>query len=94
MDLEWDEDKRQDTISRRGLDFADLLDVDLESLRTWPDERQNYGEVRLISYAYLHGRLCTFCWTRRDNRLRIISMRKANERECKRYEAGEDPRHA
>ena len=94
MDLEWDDDKRQDALVNRGLDFARFAYVDRDSLRTWPDLRGDYGETRFISYGYLDGRLHTFCWTPRGENIRIISMRKANERERKRYDEGKDPRHA
>lgn len=94
MELEWDEGKRQEALVERGVDFADIVDIDADSLRTWEDFRRDYGERRFISYGYLHSRLCTFCWTQRGGSTRIISMRKANGRERKRYEAGEDPRHA
>ena len=94
MELEWDEAKRQEALATRGIDFADVAYIDPASLRTWQDLRHDYGEVRFISYGYLEDRLHTFCWTRRERRIRIISMRKANERERQRYEKGEDPRHA
>ena len=94
MELEWDEDKRQDALNERGLDFADFQRIEFDTLRTWQDFRNNYGEPRFMSYAYLDDRLHAFCWTRRGSKIRIISMRKANGRECTRYEAGEDPRHA
>ena len=94
MELEWDEVKRQGALAKRQIDFADVARIDPASIRTWVDERYAYGEQRLISYGYLDDRLCTFCWTQRGTKIRIISMRKANERERKRYEQGQDPRHA
>jgi uncharacterized DUF497 family protein len=94
MELEWDERKRQWTWEERDLDFADVVRFDAESLRIYRDLRRDYGEPRFIAYGYLDGVLCTYCWTRRDVRIRIISLRKANERERERYEAGKDPRHA
>lgn len=87
MDLEWDEDKRRWTRDNRDLDFADVAFIDLTSLVTGEDTRQDYGEVRFSSYAYLRGTLINFCWTPRQGRLRIISMRKANDRERKKYQA-------
>lgn len=94
MELEWDEVKRQHALLNRQIDFADFANVDQASLRTWPDLRRNYGEVRFLSYGYLEGRLHAFCWTPRGKNIRIISMRKANGRECQRYDAGKDPRNA
>ncbi|WP_198598348.1 BrnT family toxin [Mangrovicella endophytica] len=35
--------------------------------------------------GYLDGVLCTFCWTMRGHRMRIIPMRKVNDRERRAY---------
>ena len=87
MELEWNETKRQETLDERGLDFADIALVDQDSLISEEDRRHDYGEVRFSSFAYLRGRLINFCWTPRNGSIRIISMRKANERERKTYQA-------
>lgn len=86
MDLEWDEEKRQRNIRERGMDFADALRMDAATVRTREDVRRDYGEPRYNSIGLLDGRLCTFCWTLRNGTLRIISLRKANARECNEYE--------
>jgi uncharacterized DUF497 family protein len=87
VELEWDEGKRQWTLRERQLDFADVADIDPTSLATEPDTRQDYGEARFSSFAYLHDTLINFVWTPRGARIRIISMRKANDRERKKYQA-------
>ncbi|HWV02754.1 MAG TPA: BrnT family toxin [Devosia sp.] len=87
MELEWDEDKRQRTARERHLDFADVASIDPASLVTQRDTRRDYGELRFSSFAYLRGRLINFCWTPRAGRIRIISMRKANDREIRKYQA-------
>jgi len=87
MELEWDEAKRQDTLRERQLDFADVALIDQASLVSEEDTRHDYGEVRFSSFAYLNGRLINFCWTRRASRIRIFSMRKANDRERKAYQS-------
>ena len=86
MDLEWDEAKRQQTLRERRLDFADVPDFDPESVVTHIDQRRDYGETRYNSTGYLNGVLCSFCWTERGGKLRIISLRKINDRERKVYE--------
>ncbi|AET91503.1 hypothetical protein BYI23_B008960 [Burkholderia sp. YI23] len=49
------------------------------------DKRRDYREVREVAYVPLRGR--TFCVvvTRRHNALRIISLRRANKREIRKY---------
>lgn len=86
MDLEWDEDKRLWTLFHRALDFADIEWFDPASLKTVPDLRNDYGEERFNTFGYLDGVLCIYCWTPRGSRTRIISMRKANDRERKKYQ--------
>ncbi|WP_159714592.1 BrnT family toxin [Geminicoccus flavidas] len=52
-----------------------------------PDERRDYGELREIGYASMDGRLYCVVFTRRDDVLHVISLRKANLREFRPYEA-------
>jgi uncharacterized protein len=94
MDLEWDEEKRQKALLERQIDFADVARFDVTSLQTFEDLRFDYGEIRFNTYGYLDGVLCTYCWTPRGNRIRIISMRKANDRERKGYEARQNTGNA
>ena len=51
------------------------------STLTVEDDRQNYGEDRFITIGFLDGRMVILVWTPRSGTCRIISMRKANERE-------------
>ena len=48
---------------------------------TVEDDRQYYGEDRFITIGFLDGRMVILVWTPRNGTRRIISMRKANERE-------------
>jgi uncharacterized protein len=83
MDLEWDEAKRQNALNERGLDFADADKFDPATLIIIPDVRRFYGEKRFNTYGSLNGVPCTYCWTPRNLKTRIISMRKMNDRERK-----------
>ena len=83
MNLEWDEAKRLNALNERGLDFADVTKFDPSTVIIIPDVRRFYGEDRFNTYGLLNGVPCTYCWTPRNLRTRIISMRKMNERERK-----------
>ena len=87
MNIEYDSGKRQKTLEERGIDFEDAPLV-FSSLRriTWEDTRQDYGERREITMGELAGRLVIVVHTRRGGGVRIISMRKANEREKRWFE--------
>ncbi len=52
---------------------------------TVPDESLNYGETRFITIGHLDGRMVVTVWTPRAGARRIISLRKANEREQAAY---------
>ncbi len=86
MRLEWDDNKRVSTIAARNLDFADVALVDWNDALTIEDRRVDYAEARFVTMAPIKGRLCVFAWCQRDDALRIISLRKANDRERSRYE--------
>ena len=86
MKLEWDDKKRNKALAERGLDFADIARVDWDTAFTIEDMRVDYAEARFVTTAPINNRLCVFarCW--RGEALRVISLRKANERERNKYE--------
>jgi len=82
MKIEYDSSKRLAALEQRGLDFEDAPAVFNGPRRiTWDDTRQEYGELRKITMGELAGRLVIIVHTKRGDSVRIISMRKANERE-------------
>jgi uncharacterized DUF497 family protein len=81
MDLEFDAAKRDQTLLERGLDFARAQEVFEGMHFTGQDSRINYTEDRFITVGFLDARLIVLVWTPRGNVRRIISMRKANDRE-------------
>lgn len=83
MDITFDPDKRAKTLQERGLDFADAGLVFEEPHADIPDDRRDYGEERWITIGTLRDRMVVLVWTPRGADRRIISMRKANEREQK-----------
>lgn len=78
---DWDEPKRQATLLLRGLDFAMVRDFDLDTAVIDPDDRRDYGEARFKATGMIGGRLFIAIFTPRGERFRLISLRKANERE-------------
>ena len=49
------------------------------------DDRFEYGEVREVAFGLINDRLFVCVYTDRDAERRIISLRRANRREVKRY---------
>lgn len=85
MEIEFDPEKRDQTITMRGLYFARAVEVFAGRHFTAEDTREDYGELRYITVGKRDGRMVVLVWTPRGESRRIISMRKANERKPARY---------
>ncbi|QCG98996.1 BrnT family toxin [Azospirillum sp. TSA2s] len=85
MKITFDPAKRDRTLRERGLDFADSGEVFAGRTIDIPDERFDYGETRIISVGHLRGRMVIVVGTQTEGGRRIISMRKANDREQTRF---------
>jgi uncharacterized DUF497 family protein len=83
--VEFDPAKRLRTLAARGLDMADAEEVFDGPAMTFPDIRFAYGEERFVTVGFLSGRMVVLAWTPRGDARRIISMRKANEREQEKF---------
>ena len=85
MRVEFDAVKRATTLEARGLDMARAEEVLAGATLTVEDDRQDYGEDRFITIGFLDGTMVVLVWTPRAGAYRIISVRKANERERTHY---------
>ncbi len=85
MPITFDRLKRDKTLRERGLDFADAAKVFAAPHFTAEDDRLDYGETRNITAGFLGERMVVIVWTQRGEHRHIISMRKANARERRRY---------
>lgn len=86
MKIEFNDEKRLKTLQERGVDFKDAPAILSDEERiTFEDLRFDYGEKRFITYGHLNGRLMCVIWTKRNDAVRVISMRKANEREQSKF---------
>ena len=86
MTVAFDEAKRARTLTERGLDMARADEVFDGASLTVEDDRMEYGEPRYITIGFLDERMVVLVWTPRGDVHRIISMRKANDREKAIYE--------
>ncbi len=81
MGITYDPDKRARTLEERGLDFEDAPIVFAGLTIEVEDTRKDYGEIRMLCYGRLEGRLVVIGYTPRGADRHIFSMRKANRRE-------------
>jgi uncharacterized protein len=92
MESEWDEEKDAQNRAKHCVGLGDAARMDWAGGRTEPDLRTDHGEERFRLVSPIGGRqhLCVF--TFRDGRIRIISVRKINAREARRYGAPDTAR--
>jgi uncharacterized DUF497 family protein len=81
MRITFDPAKRDKALAERGLDFADAGTVFQGVTLEVEDIRKDYGEVRVICYGMLAGRMVVIGYTPRGADRHVFSMRKANDRE-------------
>lgn len=67
--------------------MARAADVWFGATLTVEDDRRDYGEARYITVGHLDRDMVVLVWTPRDDTRRVISIRKANERERRLYGA-------
>jgi uncharacterized DUF497 family protein len=85
MRITYNAAKRAKTLAEQGLDFRRAKEVFDGAHLTLEDGRKDYGELRFISVGWLDARLVVMTWTPRGRARRVISMRKANEREVEKF---------
>ena len=86
MKIEFDPAKSERNSRERGLPFGLMKAFDWESSQTRDDVRFPYPEPRRVSVGYIGQRLYVVCHTPVEEGIRIISFRKANQREIRKYE--------
>lgn len=85
MEFEWDSAKRLTNRIKHGLDFEDVVEFDWANAIIQTDGRKDYGEIRFRGWGMFRGRMHSVAFIRKGQVIRIISFRKANPTEVKRY---------
>jgi uncharacterized DUF497 family protein len=82
MNVAFDPAKDASNLAKHGFSLLDAAVV-------WPDTRHNYDEARMVALGYIGLRIMALVFVDRPSEQpterRIISLRKANSREVKRY---------
>ena len=87
MDFEWGKEKAEENVIKHGVSFKKATGVFLDNKRlVITDNRFTYGEERFITIGMIDKRIHVVVYTHKTDKIRIISARKANRREQKRYE--------
>ena len=83
--ITFDPPKNERNLRLRGLSFEQARDFAFESAMFWVDERKEYPEIRFVTVGLLGDRVHVLCFSETPDGIRVISFRKANSREVKRY---------
>jgi uncharacterized protein len=86
VEVSFDPAKSERNAAERGLPFDLAAEFDFETALIGEDDRRNYGETRWLAFGMIGNRLHALCFTPTADGIRVISLRKANAREVKRYE--------
>jgi hypothetical protein len=85
---DWDEAKRASNIRDHKVDFVAANEFDWDSAFVDVDDREDYSELREVAIGYIGMRLHVLVFTRRGERIRIISLWKARKSDVRRYVEG------
>lgn len=87
MEFEWDEAKRRTNQAKHAEDFVSVANFDWDTVIEVEDVRRHYGERRWRALGMIGDRLHVLIYTRRGERLHVISLRRANDKEVNEYES-------
>ena len=87
MPISFDPRKNERNIAQRGIPFEIVEDFEWDNALVVEDLRKDYGERRFQALGLIAGRLHALVFTPRAGLVHVISLRKANRREIKLYEA-------
>ena len=89
MNVTFDPAKDAANLAKHGFSLLDAVGFEWETAVVWPDTRRDYGEPRMVALGYIGLRIMSVVFVHRPpeqpTERRIISLRKANTREVKRY---------
>jgi uncharacterized protein len=91
MRIEFDPAKSARNEKLRGISFEALAIFEWATAVVIADTRRDYGEPRYRALGFAEGRLHSLVFTPRADGIRVISLRRANCREVRRYETQDRP---
>ncbi|PRC91947.1 BrnT family toxin [Solimicrobium silvestre] len=86
MEISFDPVKNERNISDRGLSFSLVEQLNWSSALIEEDVRKDYGERRYLALGLIEYRLHAVVFTPRADKMHVISLRKANQREVNYYD--------
>lgn len=85
MNYEFDPAKDEINLDKHGVSLSDAEGFEWETAVVREDTRKQYTEPRFEATGHIGDRLHVMVYCLRRDAIRVISLRKANSREVKRY---------
>lgn len=85
MRYTFDPAKQAANVAKHGVFFSAAEDFEWETALVQVDDRRSYGEIRFTAVGVIGDRVHVLVFNLRETEVRIISLRRANRREVKRY---------
>jgi len=86
LDFEWDDFKADENVRNHGVSFAHAALAFRDPFAVeWIDLREDYGEERIILLGRVDSYVLNVVYTQREERIRIISARRATKNEQDNY---------
>jgi uncharacterized protein len=82
---QWDQDKRALNIADHRIDFTAAENFDWDTAFIEIDDRDDYGELREVAWGFIGVGLHVMVFTRRGDAVRIISLRRGQKRDVRKY---------
>ncbi len=83
MKIIFDPTKNKTNLTKHGLSLADAAKMDIREVIE--DTRIDYGEMRYRAWGYIGEKPCSLVFTITKEGIRAISLRRAHEKEIKKY---------
>lgn len=83
--FEWDERKRAQNDTKHGVDFERAAAIFLGPVLERIDDRQDYGEERIIALGAFEGDVMVVTYTWRNGVRRLISAWQGGRKEYEQY---------
>lgn len=90
MEVVFDPEKDAANRAKHGLSFSDFAGFD-ETALVVADDRFDYGEVRLRAFGRIDGIAHAIVYVETPTGIRLISFRRAHQKELRRYERQAPP---
>jgi uncharacterized DUF497 family protein len=81
----WNDERRDANLRTHRIDFNAVYRFEWQTAVVFVDDREDYGELREIAIGFIDPGLYVLTFTRRGEQIRVISLRKAEKSDVRKY---------